>query len=43
MFADDVYLFSIHPYKLTVNTYLQEVVTRVAEWSEHRKMTLNTE
>ncbi len=38
MFADDVSLLCIHPYKLTAKTYLQETVTRVAEWTEHRKI-----
>ncbi len=38
MFADEVSLLCTHPYKLSANTYLQEAVTRVAEWTEHRKI-----
>ncbi len=43
MFADDVSLFCSHNCKLTAQTAMQEAVTRVAEWSRHHKMTLNTQ
>ncbi len=43
MFADDVSVFSSHPFKLTAQAAMLEAVIRVAEWSWHHKMTLNTE
>ncbi len=43
IFADDVSLFCSHSCKLTAQTAMQEAVIRVAEWSRHHKMTLNTE
>ncbi len=42
-FADSVPLFSSHPCKLSAQAAMLEAVIRVAEWSWHHKMTLNTE
>ncbi len=42
MFADDVSLFSSHPYEEVAEAAMQEAITNVAEWSRCRKITLNT-
>ncbi len=41
MFADDVSLFSIHPYKEVAEAAIQEAITNVAEWSRRRKLTIS--
>ncbi len=43
MLADNVFLFSSHPCKVTAQAAMREAVIRVAEWNRQHKMTLNTE
>ncbi len=41
MFDDDFSLFSSHPNKEVAEAAIGEAITNVAEWSRHRKLTLN--
>ncbi len=40
MVAGDAPLFSSHPCKLTTQTEMKEVITRVSEWNREHTMTL---